>query len=66
MLVDSDGHTDGSGSVYYYNQNLKNTLHTYFDISLNNNVSSTDTFSDLVDNTDDLPLAFPFLIIKLL
>ena len=53
----STANGDFSPNKYNRNISLKNTLHTYMNISLNREVSSN---SDNFDDEDDCPLAFPF------
>ena len=43
-----------------HNQSYKNTLHTYFDISMNRIMSSKPSFQNRIDDGDECPLAFPF------
>ena len=40
--------------------NYANQLHTYFNISMNRTVSGSETYDDFHDDSDELPLAFPF------
>ena len=42
------------------NVNLHNTLHTYFGISMNTSTNSETNYSDVTDESEELPLAFPF------
>lgn len=55
-LVDSSSKTNG---VYGKNQKFTNTIHTYLNISLNRNFTTSDSYSDIQDDDDELPLAFP-------
>ena len=42
------------------NVNYKNSIHTYFDVSMNRDYSTLPSFSDMTDDSQELPLAFPF------
>lgn len=41
-------------------KDYKNTLHTYFGISLNRKADNYPVYSDFPDDIDELPIAFPF------
>lgn len=61
VLFDKMDKITDSGQDYPHNINYLNTLHTYFDISMNRkagNITKSDL--DSIDDNDDLPLAFPF------
>lgn len=54
-LIDLGNNLEGAK-----HQNYSTTLHTYFGISLNRVYNSDPSYSDMVDESDELPLAFPF------
>lgn len=49
-----------SDIAYDHNIKLKNSLHTYFGISMNLKTVQTDTYDDVDDYSEECPLAFPF------
>lgn len=59
-LVDTNSATTSISNRDGYNQNYKNTLHTYFGISLNHHATAEETYDDITDFSDELPIAFPF------
>lgn len=62
-----DTSADTSGSAWYRNINYKNSLHTYFGISLNQiGYQSAGSYDDFIDLSDELPVAFPFFDYQLI
>ena len=57
-VFDKLTYNSDNGSTYTLNINYQNSLHTYLDISMNRKGTSYQV-SDDIDDTDDLPLAFP-------
>lgn len=57
ILVDKSPTTELASSNGAKNIDYKNSLHTYFDISMNHVL---DTWTENLDDTDELPIAFPF------
>lgn len=57
ILVDKSPTTALANSNGAKNIAYKNSLHTYFDISMNHVL---DTWTEDLDDTDELPIAFPF------
>lgn len=50
----------GPSTTTYRNQNYKTTLHTYFGISMNLTSDTYPSYDDFVDQSSELPVAFPF------
>ena len=59
-LIDFRNPATVTSSTVYKGHNYKNTLHTYFGISLNHSIESNPSGSTYIDSSDELPIAFPF------
>ena len=63
-LIDSCIYESGSITAHPYD--FKNTLHTYFGISFNHNFDESITYENCPDDSDELPVAFPFFDYQLI
>ena len=61
-LLDSNDSYGSSGAK----QNYNNTLHTYFGISMNRKLTTNPTSETVYDDSDECPLAFPFVLCLIL